>query len=456
MTIEDAGSADVTLAIDSQRFSRFNAAIAAWIFAILLIEGYDSGIVGFAAPFIAKDLGLAKESIGLLLGASVAGILIGGPIFGYVGSRFGRRPGIVAGAILVGVAMLAAVWATSPMELIVLRFLSGVGIGGVMPLAFVMSVEFAPKHLRATLTAAGATGVSLGGVLAAVTAGIIGPHWGWEPLFLIGGVAPLIAALLIWLFGPESPKYLAQKSDRKEELCRLLRKMRPDLQFTPDMRFYLSGEQHDRPLKVADLFAGRLAALTPVLWVVVIAIGMVVYFVQSWTPMILTAAGYTPRLAAFATGAFQMGAVVGPLAIGQLIDRLGTRPVMLSLAMAVPCIVMLGNFTDSLALTCIALFGIGVTAIGSYVGLISCAGAFYPSSVRSLGVGSASSLQKIGSITGALAGIVLVSMPVHMTFLVVALPAVAAALGSALLLRLWHSPAKDQPTARASPGASLQ
>ena len=253
MVIDDSNTADVTLAIDSQKFGSFNLVMAAWIFIILLIEGYDSAIVGFAAPFIAADLGLGKESVGLLLGASVAGILIGGPAFGYIGSRFGRRSGIVSGAILVGLPMVAAAWASNATELIILRFIAGIGIGGVMPLAFVMSMEFAPRHLRATLTAAGATGVSLGGVLAALTAGFIGPKWGWEPLFLIGGIAPLVAALLVWLFGPESPKYLALRSDRKGELCELLRKMRPDLRFTPDMRFYLSGEEQGRAVGISNL-----------------------------------------------------------------------------------------------------------------------------------------------------------------------------------------------------------
>lgn len=455
MAIDDSNTADVTLAIDSQKFGPFNALMAAWIFIILLIEGYDSAIVGFAAPFIAADLGVGKESVGLLLGSSVAGILVGGPVFGYIGSRFGRRPGIVSGAVLVGLPMVAAVWASNTSELVILRFIAGIGIGGVMPLAFVMSMEFAPRHLRATLTAAGATGVSLGGVLAALTAGFIGPHGGWEPLFLIGGVAPLLAALLVWLFGPESPKYLALRSDRKRELCKLLSKMRPDLRFTPDMHFYLSGEEQGRALKLSDLFAGKLVIVTPVLWMSVISIGMVVYFIQSWTPTILTAAGYTPRLAAFATSAFQIGAVFGPLVIGQLVDRFGMRPIMFSLATAAPFIMMLGNFSHSLALTCVALFGIGVTAIGSYVGLISCAGEFYPSNVRSIGIGSASSLQKIGSITGALAGIVLVAMPINLTFLVVALPAVVAALGSSLLFRIWATPSKSGSTDRPVAGASL-
>lgn len=454
MAIDDSNTADVTLAIDSQKFGSFNALMAAWIFIILLIEGYDSAIVGFAAPFIAADLGLGKESVGLLLGASVAGILIGGPVFGYIGSRFGRRPGIVSGAILVGLPMVAAAWASSAIELVILRFIAGIGIGGVMPLAFVMSMEFAPRHLRATLTAAGATGVSLGGVLAALTAGFIGPQRGWEPLFLIGGIAPLLAALLVWLFGPESPKYLALRSDRKRELCELLHKMRPDLRFTPEMRFYLSGEEQGRAVKISDLFAGKLVVVSPVLWMSVISIGMIVYFIQSWTPTILTAAGYTPRLAAFATSAFQIGAVFGPLVIGQLVDRFGMRPIMFSLAAAVPFVVMLGNFPDSLPLTCLALFGIGVTTIGSYVGLISCAGEFYPSNVRSLGIGSASSLQKIGSIFGALAGIILVAMPINLTFLVVTLPAVVATLGCSLLFRIWVTPSKNGSPDRPMPGVS--
>lgn len=436
MPSTDTPSVDVGPIIDSQRFGFFNAITYLWLFTVLLIEGYDSGIVGFSAPFIAQDLHLGREAIGALLSASVAGILIGGPLFGYIGSRFGRRPGIVAGAVVVGLPMVAAVWATGPTELVILRFIAGIGIGGVMPLAFVMSMEFAPRHLRATLTAAAATGVAVGGVLAALSAGVIGPNWGWKPLFLIGGVAPLAAALLIWLFGPESPKYLAIKNSRNKELCKTLGRMRPDLSFSPDVQFTVSDKGQQGAIKFVSVFLGPLAVLTPVLWISVISIGMIVYFVQSWTPTILTAAGYTPQLAAFASSAFQIGAVIGPLLIGMMVDRFGMRSLVVSSALTVPLVIMLGNFGHSLPLTCLALFGIGFTAIGSYVGLISCAGAFYPSPIRSIGVGMMSGLQKIGSLAGALAGIVLASLSMSQAFSVVALPAVIAMLGCALLVRL--------------------
>lgn len=433
-------SIDVTDVIDSQRFGTFHFAIAAWMFITLLVDGYDSAVVGFAAPFLTYAWDIRDPSkLGSLFSASVLGILLGGPLFGYIGDRFGRKPGLVLGAVVVGVATLAAAGSSNLAELIPLRVVAGIGIGGVMPLAFVTSAEFAPKHIRATLIAAGGTGVALGGGLAGVTSSLLASTWGWEVLFLIGGGLPIVIAFLITIFVPESPKYLVLHPGRELELSRVLRRIRPDLKVGPDTVFFMSDEKRTRAASVKELFRGPLAYVTPTLWIVFISVGMALYFIQSWTPTILTHSGLSPRFATIATSSFQFGAVFSPLLVGPLVDRFGIRPIAIFLVLAVPLIAVAGVSTASAPLMLATLFGIGFTLIGAQIGLIATAGMLYPSGIRAEGIGSASGLQKLGSITGALVGGYLLGVPVHWVFAIVAIPVAIAALICGMLARISRS-----------------
>lgn len=429
---------DVGQVIDTQRVSRFNVSIAIWMFLILLADGYDSAVAGFAAPLLANEWGIRDlMSFGPVFSASVAGIVVGAPLFGYFGDRFGRKRALITGSLIFSTATLATVWADDIAQLIALRFVAGMGIGGAMPLAFVMTGEFAPKRVRATLIAIGGMGVGLGGAAAGLTSALLASSYGWQLLFLVGGVVPMIIVCFVAWFVPESPKYLALRSERRAELVKVLQAMKPELQIDADTRILMTEDKRKSHVALKDLFEGPLARLTPMIWAVFIMVGMTLYFIQSWTPTLFTEAGLPNALAAIATSSFQLGAILAAPVIGPLVDRHGTRAVMTFLIMGIPLVAGIGLASASEPLLLATLFGVGFMLIGANIGMIATSNIVYPVHIRADGVGWAMGLQKLGSIAGAMLGgyLVAIEMSVQMVFLIIAVPVVVASLVSWRLRR---------------------
>ena len=196
--------------VDEQRLGWFNLNLFLWSFLAMFGDGYDITAMAFAAPELVRDWGLHPASLGPAFSASLVGILFGAPLLGYVGDRHGRKPAIIAGCLIYGLCTLAIMWSSSLHQIIVLRFLTGLGIGGLMPNTISLNAELSPRRLRATLTVLMFTGITLGSGAPSLVAAWLVPRYGWEVLFLVGGAVPLLVAVGLYLALPESIKYLAQ------------------------------------------------------------------------------------------------------------------------------------------------------------------------------------------------------------------------------------------------------
>jgi len=429
----------VTEVIDSQQFGRFNGGIAVWLFLLLLADGFDSGIMGVAAPHLIEAWGITDHSLlGPIFSMSVIGIMCGGPLFGYIGDHIGRKPVLMITSCMVGSATFMVAWVSTINELMVLRFITGVGIGGLTPLCFVLLAEFAPSRIRATLITAGGTGVALGIGSTGVVGATLVPDWGWQILFLIGGVSPIVISFFIYFFMPESLKYLTLSGDRNIELARVLKKMRPELVITPASVFFITDDGGPRRnSSLVELFSGRLALITPLLWFIYIMLGATLYFIVSWTPTILTTVGSTKEFASIASAAFHAGSIFSPIILGLLVDRFGIRPILIYLCLGVPLVAFAGFSAYSELLLLVMLFGMGFTLLGAQVGLLAItADMFYPARIRAEGVGFASGLQKMGGLVGALGGGYIIGLPIELLFAIAAVPMAGGAIGTWYLMRL--------------------
>ncbi len=159
----------------------------------LVCEGFDLQIANFAAPGLVKSLGIARADLAPFFSASLAGMLIGAPLLGRYGDRAGRRRVIVGGTIAYALLSLLTSACSGLAELIAVRFVTGLALGGVMPNVFALAGEIAPERLRTKAVALIGIGISLGGVLAGSAAAGFVAH-GWRFLFLIGGMVPLAMA----------------------------------------------------------------------------------------------------------------------------------------------------------------------------------------------------------------------------------------------------------------------
>src|SRR6202161_2369089 len=192
-----AGAAEVQVShfLDQRGLGAFQIKLIIWSVLLAMIDGYDIGAIAFAAPSLIKEWHIAPKALGLVLSASNIGVLFGSQIFGLIGDRFGRKTALILSNLLFGIFTFIAAYSTNLNELTVLRLIAGLGIGGVIPNIVGINAESAPRTPRAARAIIAAGMVPLGGALAGFASAALVPTHGWQILFYIGGIAPIVFAL---------------------------------------------------------------------------------------------------------------------------------------------------------------------------------------------------------------------------------------------------------------------
>ena len=427
--------------VDEQKIDWFNINLLFWSFFAMFGDGYDITALSFAAPKLVHDWGLEPSSLGPAFSASLVGILFGAPLLGYFGDRLGRKTAIITGCLIYGVFTLAVMWASNLNQIIVLRFLTGIGIGGLLPNTIALSSELSPKRLRATLTVLMFTGITLGSGTPSVVSAWLLPHYGWEVLFLVGGAVPLVIAVCLFFALPESVKYLAQFPGKRARLLRVARSLRKDMIIEEDAEFvHIRNEEQSRGSGLRQIFSDGLALITPLLWLCFCTALMANYFLNSWMPLLFESIGVTPERAAIASGFYNVGGTLGGILISVLLDRFGFVVIAALFALAIPAIAALG--IGGLSFPVLTLFATlsGVTVLGAQFGNNASAGLIYPTPFRSKGVGWAFAIGRFGSIGGPLIGGALIAahIPMDRLFLAATTPMILGTLAALWLAKLTH------------------
>jgi AAHS family 4-hydroxybenzoate transporter-like MFS transporter len=381
----------------------------AWLCgAVLFLEGYDIASVGYAVPSLVDVWKVHPQAFTPVLTAGNVGLLLGSLFAGLLGDRLGRKPVLIGCAVVFGLFSLISAFAPSPLYLAALRFPTGLGLGGGIPLAVALTADFAPAETRGRLvilTCLGVgTGFTLGGLLASRLVGL----FGWPAIFVTGGLLPLAIVPALWLWLPESP--------------------------------VLREETHQRHL-VSALFQRGLASTTILLWAINLLSLLGFYFILQWTPAILHSTGIAPARAIFGTTMYAAGVIAGPLLIAPIVDRFGMERVLTcGLAFGALCVLSIGLFNPRFWLLSIIIFGAGIAG-GCQAGINSLSGLAYPPAIRSTGAGWALGAGRIGTITGPLLGGLLLSLGFRPNnlFVAAAVPGFFATLLMAILGRLHRS-----------------
>src|SRR6201988_4939960 len=224
-----AGEAEVQVShfLDEHGVGAFQIKLIFWSVLIALIDGYDIGAIAFAAPSLIREWHVAPKDLGLVLSASNIGVLFGSQIFGWIGDNYGRKTALIATNLLFGVFTFAAAYSTDLTQLTWLRFIAGLGIGGVIPNVVAINAESAPRNMRATLAIIAVGCVPLGGALSGFASRAFLPQHGWPILFEIGGIVPIIIALAAVMGLPESIKYMALHESQRRKMEALITAIRP-------------------------------------------------------------------------------------------------------------------------------------------------------------------------------------------------------------------------------------
>ncbi|HTK35335.1 MAG TPA: MFS transporter [Caulobacteraceae bacterium] len=438
--MSEGKTVDISKLIDEQPIRRFHVVLVILLFCLMLADGYDLQAIGFGAPGIVKELHINKTALGPVFSASLVGMLFGAPLFGWIGDRFGRRPALFFGLALVGVVSLFTAGADNLTELLVLRFLIGIGLGGVPANSVALMAEYAPQRVRATMIVLAQTGLTFGSMLPAVASGVLEGAHGWRPLFLIGGIAPLVLGALGVVMLPESLKFMVVNNKPKEKIWKIAGRLDPRLLATPDVTFVVPGPriQKAQSGNVTRLFTDGLAGITPLIWVLYLTFLSANYFLHSWMPILFRGEGLSIRETAFAAAMFDVGGVFGALISGRLIDKYGVRTIVALYLVSCPTVAAIGYISHSVPLLSAAIFVAGYCLVGITLCMNATAGSIYPTEIRAKGIGWAYGLGRFGSILSPMVGAWLIALmlPIGQLFLAPVVPLVIGTGASYWLMKL--------------------
>jgi MFS transporter, AAHS family, 4-hydroxybenzoate transporter len=442
-----AGVADVQVShfLDERGLGPFQIKLIVWSALLAMIDGYDIGAIAFAAPHLIQEWHVPPKALGLVLSASNIGVLFGSQIFGWIGDRYGRKTALILANLMFGIFTFIAAWSTDLTQLSWLRFFAGLGIGGVIPNLVSINAESAPRNLRATLAIIAAGLVPLGGALAGFVSAALVPAYGWQILFLIGGVAPVVLALAAMMGLPESIKFMAIHESQRGKMEALLADIRPGFKVPPDARFVIEDEKQS-PSNPIYLFGNGLAAITPLTWLMFACNLMGYFFLISWTPTLIGAAHVPPATAALAGAALQVGGTVGALMLCWWLQRARFLAIVILFVIAVPVVGSIGyaGLTSTTALLTATFFA-GFLVLGIQSGINVVGALIYPTSLRANGSGWQLGIGRLGAIAGPFLGALFVGLPIEELYMWSAIPFAVGAAVTFLIYTLNNARLKANP-----------
>jgi MFS transporter, AAHS family, 4-hydroxybenzoate transporter len=425
--------------VDGQRIGPFSYNLLFWSFLAMFSDGYEINAMSLAAPELRGLWHIPDAAFTWALSASSWGILLGAPLFGWLGDRSGRKPAILWSTLLCGVATLLVAFARNLDQIVVLRFITGIGIGGLMPNTIALNSEMSPLRRRATLVVLMFVGVTVGGALPGVVAHWLLPSHGWPVLFEVGGGLALLTAAGVWRCLPESVRFLAATGRRPAELRATVQRMRPDLEIPPGVSWSLARAPESGQQTLAQLFAPGLRRVTPLLWVCFATALMTNYFLNSWLPLLGAASGLTRDRIATAAMAYNVGGAFGGVLVSLAMDRFGILVSVALFSVAVASIGLLGLTGMGGPALLPLVFVSGLAVLGAQFGNNAAAGMSYPTEFRAKAVGWALAVGRFGSILGQVLGGVLIHLhvPVRGLFLGASVPMLLGAAAAAGLAGRW-------------------
>lgn len=402
---------------------------------VVICDGFDAQIMGYVGPGLVKQWHLPASALGPLFSAGLFGLMLGALFLGTLGDRFGRKAIILTSVLLFGVFSLATAFSDAIPHMLVLRFLTGLGLGGAMPGAIALISEYTPKRVRGTFVTIVVTGFAIGPALGGLLAATLIPVFGWRSMFVVGGVVPLLLLPLLWWRLPESARLMIGRGESADKVARNLIKVFPRLVVSKDARFsHVEGQVPAAPVKL--IFADGRAIGTVLLWLAIFLTLIGINLQTSWLPLMITAMGYPVATAAATTALFHFAGALGGLIISRLLDRLNyTHAVAAILVIASVMVVLIGRSGSSIVILRATIFGAGLFVVGGQCALNAMSGIFYPSFIRSTGSGWALGIGRMGAVVGPMIGaaLLLKHFSQQLLFLVEAVPFFLAALAIAVI-----------------------
>ena len=420
--------------IDHGKFSFRQILIVLLCLVFNMVDGFDITAMAVTAHQIGEDMQLSEDKLGLVFSFSLAGMMLGAMFLAALSDVIGRRTMIIITLTLVGVTVLLTASVNSLPALILLRFVSGLGAGAMLASVATLASEYSPEKFRAMAVTAVTAGYPLGAMTTGLVASSVVPEFGWQGMFIAGGSATLLLALIAFFMIPESLHFLCKKQpdDALQRVNKILQIFKiQSLQHLPSIENTGGATEADRQ----NIYQKMLTLLTPefrrstlTLWATFFLCISTLYFLMSWTPKLIINLGYSADAGNLAFTLFNFGGVLGIFILGYLASK-WSLSTLISI-FAITSAVFMWAFAGAVSLDfnqtnlMLLIFIIGISMQGGYTGMYAVAAKIYPIEIRSTGVGWAIGLGRFGAVLGpGIAGYMIASgLPITINFMVFAIP----------------------------------
>lgn len=446
--MKPADAVDIKGFIDGRRMSGYQWLVLGLCFLIVTLDGLDTAIMDFVAPVVMKEWSIARAAFGPVMSAAMVGLAVGAIAAGPAADRVGRKKVLLGSVFCFGLFSLLCAFASTPGQLVGLRFLTGLGLGAAMPNSTTLLSEYVPSKSRSLLLTIMFTGFNFGSGAGGFVAASLIPHFGWRGVFVFGGVLPILFVPVLMLLLPESARFLLVRRATVERIAATLGRVTGH-RFDANARFTAPEPVVVNKAPVRMLFADGYAMSTLMLWVTYFMGLLIIYLLTGWLPTLIKDAGLPVERAAAITGMFQLGGTVGAIVVGFAMDRLDRNAVIgAAYLLGGVFIFALGMGTLQSSLLTVLVTCAGFFMSGAQTGLNALAPSCYPTRARATGVSWMLGFGRLGGILGSFVGGVLLSLGFSFStvFSVLAVPAIVAAFAIILnrfALRFITAPAAD-------------
>jgi len=422
--------------LDRAKVGKISLTVMILCFCVMLMDGFDYGIISNASPLIMKEWRITAAMFGPVFSVATFGWMIGAIIFGAISDRIGRKKTLIAGAIIFTALTLLVYFSHTLTHLLIIRFFTGLGVGGAVPVAMVLTSEYSPEKSRAKFITIMFSGFVFGMTLGSYVAAFVMPIYGWRSLFLIGFFVPLPAIILLMTALPESARWLALNGKTpgdRQALIKIITRVDRSLKIEDKTKIIAAAARKQEKQSPKELFSGRLAWCTPLLWLYYLTSSLALFPIVNWSPQLLVLKGLTAAHASSMVGTSGLFGIAGTILIGFWLDRTGFRWGFVWPLLTIAFTALIGGASGTMILVWLSINSFFMN--GSHTILTALVPIIYPYKVRAQGSGVANAVARIGSIIGPILGGLLIStgMAITRIFHLAAIPFVFCAIFSFVL-----------------------
>ncbi|MBK4115810.1 MFS transporter [Pluralibacter gergoviae] len=436
--------------IIDKRFSGYQLSVCGLCFLVALFDGFDTQAVAFTGPAIIDAFNANISQLAPVMTAGIAGMTLGAVVMGMMGDRLGRRTTLLCSILIFGITTLSTAFSTSLETLFLLRIFAGFGMGGATPVLLALASEYSPHRHRGLVT----TGVLLALPAGAMSGGLLAawvlPIWGWQSIYLIGGIFPLALFIVMYFYLPDSLEYLcaSSRAQNHQKVMTILRRISQEEKHHPVETSSAPRSAQRSRLSLKNLFTAEYKLTTIGVWSVYFLNWVAWFMLLSWLPTLLKQAGLAPDQTPMASVTVNAAFILFALPLAYFLPRINIMNVlwfMFATGIAVAACLIFAvpaqNWLAVFLLIGLAGFGIG----GQQLALNYLVVATYPPHVRATAMGWAIGTGRLGAIFGSgVGGIVLAKYGASGFFAILIIPLALSALSVLLIRRRYHRQKKSQ------------